>query len=497
MSRQLWEHQTETVNAIRQTVRQGIFRIAVQSPTASGKTVMASVLAEGALRKGKKLAFVVSHLSLVDQVMEEFYKEGVRDIGIVQADHRMTDHSKPIQICSIQTLRSREFYPECQAAIFDECHVLHAYHKQWLAHPEYQHTPIIGFSATPWTRGLGKFFDTLLVAATTQELIDKGMLSKFRAFGTGHPDLTGVRTVAGDYHEQDLSTAMQQGTLVADIIRTWRERWGKDRTLIFGVDCSHAAALQARFNEAGYPTAYQDHSTSLRDRQEIKKQFHSGEIRAVCNVGTLTTGIDWDVRCLVMARPTKSEMLYVQIIGRALRTAPDKDYAVILDHSDNTARLGLVTDIHHDHLNMGKPATKPELRKPLPRPCPKCDCMLPRIMGKCQNCGAVQQRSVSGLVERDGELFEIVPGARVKPTKRDKFTIDEKARFLAGLKFYGIEKGYKVGWAANQYRKKFKVWPDHRIEHTAPQPPTMEVRQWIRSGQIAWARSKRREEAQI
>lgn len=96
MSRQLWEHQTETVNAIRQTVRQGIFRIAVQSPTASGKTVMASVLAEGALRKGKKLAFVVSHLSLVDQVMEEFYKEGVRDIGIVQADHRMTDHSKPI-----------------------------------------------------------------------------------------------------------------------------------------------------------------------------------------------------------------------------------------------------------------------------------------------------------------------------------------------------------------------------------------------------------------
>jgi superfamily II DNA or RNA helicase len=496
MTRQLWDHQAQVVEAIRQTVRQGVYRIVVQSPTGSGKTVMASVLADGAVRKGKKLAFVVSHLSLVDQVMEEFYKEGIKDIGVIQADHRMTDFSKPIQICSIQTLRSREFYPDCQAAIFDECHILHTYHKQWLKHPDYQHLPIIGFSASPWTKGLGKYFDTLLVAATTQDLIDKGLLSKFRVFATGHPDLTGVRTVAGDYHEGELSAAMQRGTLVADIVRTWREKWGKDKTFIFGVDCAHAQALQARFNEAGYPCAYQDSKTSVRDRQEIKRQFHAGEIRAIANVGTLTIGVDYDVRCLVLARPTQSEMLYVQIVGRALRTAPGKEHAIILDHSDTTERLGFVTDIHHERLDMGKPVEKPALRKPMPKPCPVCDCMLPRVAGKCQNCGAVQQRSVSGLVERDGELFEIVPGTRVKQQKAAKFTLDEKAVFLAGLKFYGIEKGYKAGWAMNKYRDKFKVWPAHEIADVAPQPPSTMVRQWIRSGQIRWAMSKKREEAQ-
>jgi hypothetical protein len=94
-------------------------------------------------------------------------------------------------------------------------------------------------------------------------------------------------------------------------------------------------------------------------------------------------------------------------------------------------------------------------------------------------------------------LFEIVPGAKVKATKATKFTMPEKAVFLSGLKFYGIEKGYNPGWASNQYRRKFSVWPDPSIAGVAPRPPTMEVRQWIRSGQIAYALSKKRQASQI
>lgn len=492
---ELWSHQSESLKALRQTVVQGVYRIVLQAPTGAGKTKIAAEIVHGAQRKKNRLAFVVSQISLIDQTLESFAEEGIKGVGVIQADHGMTDWSKPVQICSIQTLQSRETYPQARTVIFDEVHVLHKFHKEWLKHPDWQHIPFIGLSATPWTKGLGKYFDTLLVAATTQELIDKGLLSKFRVFATGHPDLTGVKTVAGDYHEGQLSEAMMRGDLVADIVKTWQQRWGKDKTFIFGVDCAHAQALQARFNEAGIKCAYQDARTSVKDRREIKRQFHSGEIQAIANVGTLTIGVDYDVRCLVLARPTQSEMLYVQIVGRALRNAPGKDHAIILDHSDTTERLGFVTDIHHERLDMGKPVEKPVLRKPLPKPCPVCDCMLPRIAGKCQNCGTVIQRTVSGLVERDGELFEIVPGARVPPKKRELFTLDEKALFLAGLKFYAIERGYKPGWAANQYRNKFKVWPAHEIEHVAPRPPTMEIKQWIRSGQIRWALSKKRAEA--
>lgn len=496
---QLWDHQSESLQALRTSVAQGVFRMVLQAPTGAGKTKIAAEIVKGAQRKKNRLAFVVSQISLIDQTLESFAEEGIKDgVSVIQADHGMTDWSKPVQICSVQTLQSREAYPQARTVIFDECHVLHKFHKEWLKHPDWQHIPFIGLSATPWTKGLGKYFDSLLVAATTQELIDKGLLSKFKVFATGHPDLTGVKTVAGDYHEGQLSEAMMRGSLVADIVETWKKRWGKDKTFIFAVDCSHAQALQARFNEAGIKCAYQDAKTSTKERAEIKRQFHAGEVKAIANVGTLTIGVDYDVRCLVLARPTQSEMLYVQITGRALRTAPGKDYAIILDHSDTTERLGFVTDIHHDHLDMGKPKEPPkglELRKPMPKPCPVCDCMLARVAGKCTNCGHVIQPSVSGLIEREGELFEIVPGSRVPSKKRGLFTLDEKALFFAGLKFYGIEHGYKPGWAAQQYRKKFLVWPAHEIEDVAPRPPSMMVKQWIRSGQIAWALSRRRAEA--
>jgi hypothetical protein len=64
--------------------------------------------------------------------------------------------------------------------------------------------------------------------------------------------------------------------------------------------------------------------------------------------------------------------------------------------------------------------------------------------------------------------------------------------FFAGLRYYGIEKGYAPGWAANQYRNKFKVWPGHSIVNVVPRPPSMQVRQWIKHSQIAWMLSQRR-----
>jgi superfamily II DNA or RNA helicase len=441
------------------------------------------------------LAFVVSHINLIDQTVEEFNEEGIKDVGVIQADHHMTDWSKPIQICSIQTLRSKKKLPDCKLAIFDECHVLHKLHKEWLQHPDWQHVPIIGLSATPWTKGLGKYFDSLLIAASTQELIDKGLLAPFRVFATGHPDLTGVKTVAGDYHEGQLSDVMQRGSLTADIVRTWQARWGKDKTFVFGVDCKHAQALQQRFIDAGISAAYQDALTPLCERKTIKEKFHRGEYRVICNVGTLTIGVDYDVRCLVLARPTKSEMLFVQIVGRALRTAPGKDYALILDHSDTTQRLGFVTDIDawHMHLDDGKPVNRPERREPLPKPCPRCDCLKPRVQRKCPNCGFEMVPTISDYIEREGDLVEITKN-QLKRWPRIEATMAEKAAFFAGLKYICLERGYKSGWAANKYRSKFGVWPDHRISGVSPSPPPMAVRQWVRSTQIAWAYSKRRAE---
>lgn len=495
--RELWPHQTEALSALRQTIAQGVRRIVVQAPTGSGKTMLSAAIVDGALKKNNRIAFVVPAIALVDQTVEAFYAEGLKNVGVIQASHQLSDWSKPVQVCSIQTIARRGIFPEAKTVIFDECHVLHKAHKTWMAHVDWQGVPFIGLSATPWSKGLGKYFDTLLVAVTTKELIDKGFLSQFKVFAPSHPDLKNVKVVAGDYHEGQLSGAMQEGTLSADIIDTWKKRWGKDKTLCFAVDCAHAKALQERFIAAGISCGYQDAYTPDLERKEIKRKFHTGELRVVANVGTLTTGVDWPVKCLILARPTKSEILYTQIIGRALRTAPDKEHALILDHTGTTMRLGFVTDIHHEMLDGGKEHTRPqqERKAPLPKLCPQCAALKPVGVKVCQNCG-FQAVVTSDLTEDDTiELIELagVTSFR-KPAGKRVWSTAEKRSFYAQLLGYVREHGYKEGWAANKYREKFGVWP-RGMDGTPAIRPSIEVASWIRSGQIKWAKSKKREEA--
>ena len=183
-----------------------------------------------------------------------------------------------------------------------------------------------------------------------------------------------MRTIAGDYHEGDLGEAMNKTMLVADVVTTWLERAAGRPTLCFAVDRAHAKTPAAAVPEADVPAEYIDCYTEAPERNAIAKRFHAGEVKVVCNVGCLTTGIDWDVRCIILARPTKSEMLFVQMIGRGLRTADGKADCLILDHSDNHIRLGFVTDIHHDELDDGEQrlASTRGRNEPLPKKCIKC-----------------------------------------------------------------------------------------------------------------------------
>jgi superfamily II DNA or RNA helicase len=455
----------------------------VQAPTGAGKTRLAAEIVDGALHKGNRVVFTVPALSLIDQTVEAFWREGIRDIGVIQASHELTNGLKPVQVASVQTLMRRPL-PEAEVVIIDEAHRWFDIYGRWMADPAWAQKPFIGLSATPWTQGLGKHFDDLIIATTTAELIEAGYLSKFRVYAPSHPDLSKVRTVAGDYHEGDLSDAMDKPELTADVVDTWRAR-GEDRpTFVFAVDRAHAKHLQTRFEEAGIGAGYIDAYTEAEERNAIQKRFHAGEIRVVCNVGCLTTGIDWDVRCIVLARPTKSEMLFVQIIGRGLRRADGKDSLLVLDHSDTHLRLGMVTDIGHDELDDGKPRQKQAGREkstPLPKECPSCSFLKPAGARACPACGFAPERGSEVRVE-DGELVEL---QAKKSTKR----LDHAKRLeLYGmLRHYGAMRGFKAGWADHKYREKTGHWPQS-LKHARHIPPSPELLNWLKSRAIAYAK---------
>jgi len=480
MNSELRPHQQQALAALRLSLGMGKRRPMMQAPTGFGKTILAAAIVDGALRKGNRVTFVVPALSLIDQTVESFWREGIRDVGVIQASHEMTNPNRPVQVASVQTLQRRAI-PQSEIVVIDEAHRWFDFYGTWMGMDEWKRIPFVGLSATPWTRGLGKHFDDLIIAATTTDLIEAGYLSRFRVFAPSHPDLSGVRTVAGDYHEGDLSGAMDKPTLTADVVDTWR-RIGEDRpTFVFAVDRAHARHLRDRFGEAGISTAYVDAFTTADERDAIRRQFHSGEVRVVCNVGCLTTGVDWDVRCIVLARPTKSQMLYVQMIGRGLRTADGKSDCLVLDHSDTTLRLGFVTDIHHTRLDDGRKDKNQSTREksaPLPKECTSCSFLKPAGVSKCPSCGFQPQKLTAVEVE-DGNLVELKP--KHKP--------DEKRAFYAQLKGYAVQHGKSDSWVLANYRAKFSEWP-HRKD-IAPIEPGPEVIGWIRHRQIAWAKSKR------
>ena len=172
-------------------------------------------------------------------------------------------------------------------------------------------------------------------------------------------------------------------------------------TLCFAVNRIHAEHIQTKFLEAGVRAGYIDCFTKDEARKEIRRKFASGEYEVVCNVDVLTMGVDWDVRCIILARPTKSEMRFVQAVGRGLRPADGKDHCLILDHSDTTSRLGFVTDILHDQLDDGKTrqsSKRDNIR--LPKECPMCACLRPIHTNVCPNCGFVAKPVEQGLHRR-------------------------------------------------------------------------------------------------
>lgn len=490
MTREPRPHQVRAIEMLRESVApphtggRGKRRTMLKIPTGGGKTFVASRIFANFKRKkpDARLLFIVDAISLIDQTVTAFYEEGLYDIGVIQADHMMTDWSKSLQVASVQTLRRRGM-PKADLIIVDEAHCMDSWLLSVLASDDWAHVPVIGLSATPWAKGLGNHYDDLIDPVSMQELINQGYLCPFRVYASAHPDLTGVKSVGGDYHEGQLAEVMSDDVLTADIVQNWLRHGEGRRTFLFGVDRAHAKKLEARFVAAGVPWAYIDSWTERDDRKRILGQLDRGEIKGVSSVGCLTKGVDLpSVSCIVLARPTKSEMLFVQMLGRGMRTAPGKEDCLIFDHSDTTLRLGFPTDINHPAMCTAKKGERKQQERtaPLPKECPSCSFLKPAKVHVCPACGFKPEKR-SDIEEAAGELVEV-------KRKKDAPSKAEKQLFYSMLLSIARARGRSRGWVSHAYRDKFGVWPQglSYIET----PANDDVRNWVRFKDIRF--SKRR-----
>jgi superfamily II DNA or RNA helicase len=470
-------YQIAAIDRLRQAFAAGHKRVVLQLCTGAGKTVVAAEMIRNSVAKGKRCLFICDRIELIEQTSRRFDAEGIPH-GVIQGQHERWQPHQPVQVCSIQTLARRRRFPEVHFMVWDECHSQYSAGNKIME--TWNNVPMVGLSATPWSKGLGKHWQHLIVGATTSDLIEQGYLVPFTVYGPPGPDLSNVHTVAGEYHQGELGQAADKPRLIADIVRTWLMR-GEDRqTICFATNIAHSKHIVAEFVGHGIRAEHIDAYSDTDDRRATLDRFRRGETRIVSSVDILSKGFDEpSASCMIAARPTKSLILHVQQVGRCLRPAPGKQSAIILDHAGNTERLGFVSDPLPDTLDDGKHKESSQRKvedrpEPLPKTCPKCHFMRPAKVHVCPACGHKPERQNKVVVEA-GEL--------VKFAKADTAT---KKQWYAMLLYNARKHGWRDGAADHAYRAKFGVWPsDKRVQ---PIPPSEEVLKWVQH--LAMKRAK-------
>jgi superfamily II DNA or RNA helicase len=489
-------YQAAAVQALRVALAGGALRVMLYSPTGSGKTEMALAIIHGARAKGKRVIFLANRIHLVEQASRRFYASGI-DHGIIQGENTRDTHL-PVLIGSIDTVARRGF-PDVDVIVIDEAHAVAGSKRFRGVVFSNSARPIIGLSATPFSKGLGKrypeldgpLFEQMVVAATISKLIEVDFLVDAEFYAPAEPDLSSVKTTRNafgeiDYCERDLGKAVDKPELIGDIVSHWFKLAAGTPTVVFATNIAHSKHITAQFRAAGVAAEHIDCYTDDVERAAILARIESGETTVISNVGILAEGWDFPAcRTLILARPTKSLIRYVQMVGRVLRPFDSKTVALVLDHSGTVRSLGFPTDDLPLELDDGAPnvSAKPrEREESLPKPCPSCAYVKPAKVHVCPKCGFAPECQ-SDVVVGDGELVRI---------KRGKRTIgpETKQHVWSQLLFVKQKRGYSRGWASHKYREFFDVWPKGLRD--VPATPTQELLNWIKSRDIAyaWGRKK-------
>jgi DNA repair protein RadD len=407
-----------------------------------------------------------------------------------------------VQVASIQTLYVRAIrgtkieLPQADLIVVDECH--HATAMMWrkVVAP-YPNAILLGMTATPCRgdgRGLGGIFEALIECPQVQALIDQSYLVGTRVYAPALPDLRGVKVQAGDYVETQLADVMDRPRLVGDIVTHWHRLAEGRRTVVFATGVQHSLHIRDEFRRSGVRCEHIDGSTPKGERDDILKMLEVGAIDVVTNCMVLTEG--WDmppVGCGVLARPTRKMGLYRQMIGRLLRPAPGKLDAIVIDHSGAVHRHGFVEDRVEWTLDPERYAENPTHDKrsesdlrPRLLDCSQCGAL--RTAGEpCRHCGFMPAPPPKYVPVVDGDLGLV---ARGRGVVAPQMSAAEKAAWHRQLAWIARERGYKPGFAAVKFKEKFGAYPVDRTEAIAPEPPTAEVRSWVRSRMIAYAKAR-------
>jgi superfamily II DNA or RNA helicase len=284
-----------------------------------------------------------------------------------------------------------------------------------------------------------------------------------------------------DYSESALGEAVDKPQLIGDIVQHWQKLANGKPTVCFATNIKHSQHIVEQFKAAGVTAEHIDCYTDEDERRAILDRVLSGKTKVISNVGILCEGWDFPAcEVMILARPTRSRIRWIQMAGRILRPFEGKERALILDHSGSAAHLGYPTDDLPlelcDGTNLSSQSKPREESKP--KKCPKCSFMKPPKVHVCPVCSFAPEKPLS-ITHNDGSLHLV---------KRKKAKMEDKQAVYSQLQAIRFERGYKSKWVDHQYKNYFGVWP--RGLQSYLEEPTSKIRSWVQSQTIRHAKSK-------
>jgi len=478
---ELRDYQADAVQRLREGIAAGRKSQILCAPTGAGKTICAAYLMEAAARKFSRALFVVDRLTLVDQTSEVFQSCGI-DHGVIQANHWRTRLGERIQVCSAQTLAQRD-WPEADLIVVDEAHTVHATTKKRIARRD---VPVVGLTATPFTRGLGKLYDGLVNVTTTTDLINRGYLAQYRIFAASEPDMRGVKVAStGEWDDREASKRALE--VVGDCVAEYIKHGDGRKFICSAVDTAHVDALARQFLAEGVNVAAYTYLVKDDERKQIVDEFRKGDsaIRGLITVTAATKGFDVpDIGVVIMARPLRKSLAeHIQFFGRGLRAHPSKTECLVLDHSGNSERFWdrwtAFFDQGASELDDGKKREKPKPKEAgddRVMKCPQCKHLhMPKPA--CPNCGHEYPRK-GGVKHIPGTLKELVASGNRAALTREIWP-----------QVVAYARGYKTGDDARRmalaiYKDITNTWPTQPFDQTESAPISRAVYGQIKNSQI-------------
>lgn len=477
MAYSLRDYQQKGVEAIRTSYLNGKRAPLYVLATGGGKTVVFCYISDTTAKRAKRVLILVHRIELLRQTSGKLYENGVEH-GIINSKFT-PNFNAVIQIASVQTLASRikkgKARTDYDLVIIDEAH--HAAASTWLtilkALPP--KCKMLGVTATPVRSdgtGLNDIFDDLILGPSIRFLIERGFLVQPVVYAPSERlDLSAVKMKDGDYDPDDLERIVDNSVITGNAVDYYRRLCNHKPAIVFCCSIKHAEHVAEEFRKAGIKAQSIDGSMEDAQRRGLINGLANGLIEVLTSCDIISEGTDIPaVTCAILLRPTQSLGLYLQQVGRALRPAPGKDKAIILDHVGNVLTHGLPDEERPWSLEgeeKGPRRKKNEEPTVMVRQCPTCFVMH-KPASKCPSCGHIYETEARDVSQVDGELRELTEDDKLR-IKRLRQKEERNAKSYEELAKIGEQRGYKPGWAKHKWESRKAAAQTHKH---GPPPPT-------------------------